>query len=221
MSWSGLSDWWIEELESDEAYEEVVTPLLLDVLGPIGGARYLDLGSGEGRVLRSLGALGAKPVGLELNEDLASRSSSPTAVADIAAIPFRDEAFDGVYAVLVLEHIADHGGFFSRCAGLVRAGGVLAIVANHPIWTAPDSTPITDADGEVLWRPGAYFSDGASEFPAGDGSVTFHHRTIAGLLGGAAAAGWCLERIIERPHHEFEDQSGIPRLLACRWVKRS
>ena len=37
------------------------------------------------------------------------------------------------------------------------------------------------------------------------------------LLNGAADAGWSLEQMIERPHHEFYDQIGIPRLLACRW----
>jgi hypothetical protein len=94
---------------------------------------------------------------------------------------------------------------------------VLALVINHPIWTAPDSTPITDTDGELLWRPGEYFSTGKTEIPAGNGTVTFHHRTMASLLNSAAEAGWSLERVIERPHHEFEDQAGVPRLLACRW----
>ncbi len=102
----------------------------------------------------------------------------------------------------------------------MRSGGVLALVINHPMWTAPESTPITDADGEVLWRPGEYFSSGSSEVPAGEGSVTFHHRTTAALLGTAAEFGWNLESIVETPHHELDDQRGIPRLLACRWRLR-
>ena len=73
------------------------------------------------------------------------------------------------------------------------------------------------ADGELLWRAGDYFSDGSSEVRAGEGTVTFHHRTMAELLGSAAAAGWVLERIVETPHHELDDQGGIPRLLACGW----
>ena len=51
----------------------------------------------------------------------------------------------------------------------------------------------------------------------GERSVTFHHRSMAGLLNAAADEGWSLENIIEQPHHELDDQIGIARLLACRW----
>jgi hypothetical protein len=95
---------------------------------------------------------------------------------------------------------------------------VFGLVINHPTWTAPGSTPITDDDGEVLWRSGDYFGQGGhTDEPAGDRKVTFYHRTTAQLLNDAAEAGWSLEKMIEVPHHEFEDQSGIPRLMACRW----
>ena len=36
-------------------------------------------------------------------------------------------------------------------------------------------------------------------------------------LNAAADAGWALQRLIELPHHEYEDQVGIPRLMASRW----
>jgi hypothetical protein len=88
---------------------------------------------------------------------------------------------------------------------------------NHPVWTAPGSTPITDSDGETLWRPGGYFTEGISRLAAGEGTVVFHHRTMAAVLGTAADAGWSLEHIEERPHHGLRGQEGIPRLLACRW----
>ena len=80
---------------------------------------------------------------------------------------------DGAYAVLVVEHLADHRGFFSETTRVVRPGGVLVVVTNHPVWTAPDSSPITDSDGEVLWRPGECFSSGTVDVAAGGGIVTF------------------------------------------------
>jgi len=40
---------------------------------------------------------------------------------------------------------------------------------------------------------------------------------MASLLNAAADAGWSLEEMVEQPHHNYEDQTGIPRLLACRW----
>ena len=93
----------------------------------------------------------------------------------------RSGAYHGAYCVLVLEHIPDHEAFFAATARVVRPGGALALVTNHPSWTAPGSTPITDTDGEILWRPGDYFSAGHSVEPAGDGTVVFHHRSMGSI----------------------------------------
>lgn len=214
-----MTDWWLQELGEDPSYSAVVTPLLVDVLEPQLDAIYLDLGSGEGRVMRALQGRGAVVHGVELNPELASHAGG-VAVAELPSIPMRAASYDGVYSVLTLEHIPDHATFFLETARVTKAGGVLALVMNHPIWTAPDSTPISDVDGEVLWRPGRYFSRGASELAAGNSTVTFHHRSISDLLNAAADARWSLERMVERPHHEYGDQAGIPRLLACRWRRQ-
>lgn len=216
MSWSELTEWWLAEVSGDPAYEEIVTPLLLEILKPEPGHCYLDLGCGEGRMMRRLSAMGAAVHGVDINEELAVRAGS-SVVADVLSLPMRDETYDGLYTVLTLEHVEDHGSFFAESARVTKPGGVLVLVANHPSWTAPNSTPISDTDGEVLWRPGEYFNRGSSQVPAGEGSVTFHHRSMSDLLNAAADAGWSLDHLIERPHHEFEGQAGIPRLLACRW----
>ena len=216
MSWSELTDWWLSEVSTDPAYDGVVTPLLLDLIDFRPEHTYLDVGCGEGRVMRALAATGATVHGLDVNHRLAARAGN-SMVGDLLALPVRGSSFDGVYSVLTLEHVADHETFFVETARVTKPGGLLAMVINHPVWTAPDSTPVSDSDGEVLWRPGGYFSNGSSEVPAGDGTVTFHHRSMGALLNAAADAGWALERMSERPHHEFEDQPGIPRLLACRW----
>jgi SAM-dependent methyltransferase len=222
MSWNELSDWWVTEVADDPAYEQVVTPLLFEVLDPRAGETYIDLGCGEGRVLQSVRDAGSEVIGVELAPGLARRSGeiAPTVIGELPDLSFfRDSSVNGAYCVLVIEHIEDLAGFFRSVAETVRSGGVFAMVANHPIWTAPDATPISDSDdGEVYWRPGDYFSEGGyNDEPAGDSTVRFLHRSMAELLNTAADAGWSLEKMVEQPHHEFEDQSGIPRLLACRW----
>jgi SAM-dependent methyltransferase len=220
MTWSQLHEWWADEIANDPAYETVVTPLLWEVLEVTPGASYLDLGCGEGRVLRRVVERGGRPIGIELVESFATIAigTAPTIVARLPSLSFlKGSSVDGAYCVLVLEHLPDEALFFAELARVVRPGGVLALVLNHPAWTAPDSTPITDEDGEVLWRPGRYFDRGASHVQAGPGTVTFHHRSMADLLNAASSAGWSLRVMVERPHHELADQAGIPRLLACQW----
>ena len=220
MSWSDLTDWWLEEIASDPAYDQMVTPMLLDVLDPEAGKTYLDLGCGEGRVMRELTMTGASPIGVEMNLDLARLAveAGPVVAGSLPDLGFlRDESVDGAICVLVLEHIEDHGMLLSEVARVVKSGGVFALLMNHPFWTAPGSSPISDADGEVLWRPGSYFDRGSTLEPAGEDRIEFHHRTTGDLLETAASVGWSLERMIEAPHHELVDQAGILRLLACRW----
>jgi SAM-dependent methyltransferase len=220
MTWSELGEWWVSEIADDPAYEDVVTPMLLDILRPVPGEQYLDLGCGEGRVMRSVSSGGARVHGVELNRGLAklAAASGPVVIGNLPQLGFiASDSYDGAYCVLVLEHVEDHGRLLREVARVVRPDGRFALVMNHPVWTAPGSTPISDFDGETLWRPGGYFSGGIVEERAGEGKVMFHHRTMGELMSSAAGSGWCLELMIEAPHHENATQAGIPRLLACRW----
>lgn len=220
MTWSDLTEWWLDEIATDPAYDEVVTPMLLDVLSPKAGMSYLDLGCGEGRVMRTLASAGARPVGVEMNLDLARRAgtSGPIAAGSLPDLGFfRADSFDGAVCVLVIEHVEDHGRLFAEVARVVKPGGVFGLVMNHPYWTAPGSSPISYPGDELLWRPGSYFERGTLLEPAGDQEIQFHHRTTGDIVEAASSAGWSLERLIEAPHHELVDQAGILRLLACRW----
>lgn len=227
-----VADWWVEEVAADPVYAQEVVPLALSVLEPVPGALYLELGCGEGEVMRAVLARGARILGCDLSERLARRAAAAAPVAvcrlpDLAWV--RDGAVDGACAVLVVEHLEEASPLFAESARIVRPGGVLALVANHPAYTAPGSGPLVDTDdGEVLWRWGPYMEEGSSEEPAGTGSVTFHHRSLGVLLTTAASAGWCLERLVEHGVGEqraaddrlLAAQRQIPRLLAVRWVRR-
>jgi hypothetical protein len=102
------------------------------------------------------------------------------------------------------------------------------MVINHPIFTAPDSSPMEEDDGETLWRPGRYFDRGFSDEPAGEEKVRFYHRTMGELLTAASDAGWDLETLDERPasaaqitrNPDLAGQEHIPRLLGARWRRR-
>jgi SAM-dependent methyltransferase len=226
-----LADWWVAEVATDPVYADEVIPLALAALDPVPGCRYLELGCGEGEVMRALAARGARVLGCDLSERLArrARAAGPVAVCRLPDLGWvQPGSLDGALAVLVLEHLPETGELLAAAARAVRPGGVLALVANHPAYTAPGSGPIVDPeDGEVLWRWGPYMEEGSSEEPAGDRAVIFHHRPLGLLLSAAAGAGWCLERLVEHGVGErraaadplLAAQSQIPRLLAVRWVR--
>ena len=228
-----LADWWVAEVASDPVYAEEVIPLALGALDPQPGRLYLELGCGEGEVMRAAAGAGARIVGCDLSARLAQQAApaGPVAVCRLPDLGWlRDGGLDGALAVLVLEHLAEAGELFSAAARVVRPGGVLALVANHPAYTAPGSGPFVDPeDGEVLWRWGPYMDEGSSEEPAGEGSVLFHHRSLGRLLSAAADAGWCLVRLVEHGVGErraaadplLAVQRQIPRLMAARWVRHS
>jgi SAM-dependent methyltransferase len=230
-SWDRLDSWWREEVERDPEYRHEVWPLLIDLLNPEPDHRYLDLGCGSGAVMAALVDRGSRVVGTDISHLLLEEAAwhGPVVRARLPDLGWVAPAsFDGACLSLVVEHVEDEADLFAQAAAAVRPDGVLAAVLNHPVWTAPGSSPMLDDDGEVLWRPGRYFSRGFSDELAGGESVRFHHRTMADLLNAAADAGWMLERMEERGPSQSEanedpllaKQRHFPRLLGVRWRRR-
>jgi SAM-dependent methyltransferase len=226
--WPSLGNWWLGELSDDPAYEEEVYPLLLDLLAPNKNELILDIGCGDGRMMGRLSAIGATVVGCDFNRLLLTRARSvgPVVVAKLPQLTWaRRGSFDKALVGLVLEHLPDEEAFFQQAAVVVRPAGAMAMVINHPVWTAPKSSPMEDSSGETLWRPGTYFGRGHSDEPAGKRTVRFYHRSMADLLNAASEAGWHLERLEERGispaqvarYPEYEGQEHIPRLLGAKW----
>lgn len=227
--WEDLAGWWTEEVADDPAYREEVLPLLLGLLEPRPGATYLDVGCGDGRVMQAVIEAGGTAIGCDLNLDLLRQAGQVGPVVgcrlpDLGWV--RSGALHGAYVSLVVEHLPELDPFFAGLAATVATGGPLALIVNHPLFTAPESGPVVDpTDGEVFWRWGTYLEEGHTEEPAGDGLVTFYHRPLAALLNAAAQAGWLLERVVElgapptTQDSLMASQSHIPRLLGVRWMK--
>lgn len=230
--WPALGTWWLEELSGDPAYEEEVYPWLLDLLAPLEGDLILDIGCGDGRLMSKLSGKGARVIGCDFNRLLLSKAAAvgPVVAAKLPQLTWvRQGSFDKALVGLVLEHLPDERDFFHQVAAAVRRAGVMTIVINHPVWTAPKSSPMEDSSGETLWRPGVYFGRGHSDEPAGRQTVRFYHRTMADLLNAASDAGWDLELLEERGisaaqverYPEYAGQEHIPRLLGAKWRRRA
>lgn len=98
---------------------------------PLSGLRVLDIGCGGGLLAEPLARMGADVTGIDLapgHIDLARRHAEAAGLAidyRLAAVEdlqAKDERFDLVCAMEVIEHVADQPAFLESCAGLVRRG---------------------------------------------------------------------------------------------------
>lgn len=223
--WDPIAAWWMAEIAGDPIYESDVHPLYRSLTAGLAG-RVIDLGCGDGQAMT---LTGPGTVGADLSQSLLAHAVTigpcvRVRLPDLGC--FRASAFDHAASIYLLDLIDDEAAFFSEAARVVRNGGTLSIVMNHPVYTAPGSAPISDSDGEVLWRWGQYRAKGASAEPAGKQSVVFFHRPMDILLNSAAVAGWMLDTLIEQPLSPeavravpgYQGQDSIPRLLGVRWI---
>lgn len=224
--WVEHADWWCEEVAADPVYATDVIPLALELIGNPRGP-VLDLGCGEGQVMR---ARRVATIGCDVVPSLLNRAASAGPVVR-AALPdlgwLRVGSIDTAYLVMVLEHLPGLE-VMSATYRVVRPGGSLVLVMNHPAFMAEGAGPIMDPeDGEILWRWGRYFEPAQVHMPGGAGNVAFYHRPLGPILEAAGRAGWRLVDFEERglshaaieAHPGYAGQEQMPRLLGVRWTR--
>lgn len=222
-----MADWWLGEMAGDPVYQTDVVPLTLETVGDDAPRPRLDLGCGEGSIMK---LLGGDVVGCDIARVLLGRAAKAGPVVQ-ARLPnlgwLRPGSIGTAIVVMVLEHLEDLR-LFAAAHRVVAVDGRLAMVINHPAYTAPGAGPIQDlTDGETLWRWGPYFDEATVDVPAGTGAIRFHHRSLGSILSAAAGAGWCLEEMVERgltpaaiaSNPGLVGQEQIPRLVGLRWRK--
>jgi len=85
------------------------------------GMRVLEVGCHKQLLKDHILPRGASYVGV----DITTYGVKIHAVCDGAALPFRDEVFDQVWSIHVVEHMNNPYGFFSEAQRVLRKGGVV------------------------------------------------------------------------------------------------
>jgi 2-polyprenyl-6-hydroxyphenyl methylase / 3-demethylubiquinone-9 3-methyltransferase len=125
------------------------------------GLRILDIGCGGGILCEPLARLGASVVGADPSPDNV-RAAELHAKRGGLAIDYRvtaaealasaGESFDVVLAMEVVEHVADVGLFVSRCADMVKPGGLMiAATLNRTLKSF--ALAIVGAEYVLRWLP--------------------------------------------------------------------
>ena len=242
--WDDLAEWWVGAVRDDPTQSADTLDLLSELVEGTAG-RCLDLGCGEGQAMRLLTESAARPitgstprptpgstacmvVGTDLSHELLTRAASagPVVRARLPDLSWvRPGSFERAVGVGIVDMIGDPAGLFANVARAVRPGGHLVVVMNHPVATAPGSEPLSDPDGEILWRWGTYLVSGSMAQEAGARTVDLMHRPLGHLVTTAADAGWSLERMVERGPSAaaiaqipgYRGQAHIPNMLGLRW----
>jgi SAM-dependent methyltransferase len=188
-----------------DSYWHFHRDLFLELVPPP-GRRTLDLGCGEGRLARHLKALGHAVVGVDASAALvaAARDADPALevhLANAAALPFDDAAFDLVVAFMSFQDLDDLDETVREAARVLEPGGRLCFAIVHPVNSAgvfetdePESPFVIDGS----YLDVSYYAD---ELERGGLAMTFTsaHRPLEAYTEALAGAGLLIERLREPP----------------------
>ena len=180
---------------------------LLELTGPVGGERVLDLACGHGVVARELARRGAAVVGLDLSSGLLDRaraleSESPLGVRYVHGSAtdddvLADERFDVVVSNYGLSDIDDLDGVCTTVARVLVPGGRFVFSILHPCFAGDDLASGTwPTDGtyydEGWWRAGGALSTLRREVGA-------NHRMLSTYVNALTSHGLAVEAMVEPP----------------------
>jgi SAM-dependent methyltransferase len=225
-SWDEQAEAWAQYARTpghDDGHERINLPAFLDLLPPPGRAA-LDVGCGEGRVGAELVRRGYRVVGVDSSPKMVELASHQheARVADAAALPFDDGAFDLVYMYMSLMNLDDIPAGVREAARVLEPGGRFCVAVAHPTQTAGS----WDRERDVFEIGDSYF-DGPTKVwrSERDGiEMTFYDRPVSLDTYGRAfeSAGLLVETIREPRPAEPETNpraARVPLFLHFRAVK--
>lgn len=194
-AWEVVAERWAGIVRA-EAHDENLAAYL-DLLPPP-GRLALDLGCGEGRIARALGARGYRTVGIDSSPTLVqlAREADPVGeyrLGDAAALPFADEAFDLVVVFMSLQDFDDAECALGEAGRVLEPGGFLCFAVIHPVWTAGEIDE--ERDGFVI--RGSYLATVPHLRP--ELRVPSIHRPLSAYFRGLEAGGLLVEALRELP----------------------
>jgi len=137
---------------------------VLEAISPR-GRRILDVGCGDGSLMRVLSRHGASVSGLEVSEEAAARArrtaAGPVRVGRAEALPYADRSFDAVVFMKSLHHVPPENQetALGEAARVLVPGGLMLVL--EPIAEGPFQEMVRDIDDETAVRAAVQAAIGA------------------------------------------------------------
>lgn len=167
----------------------------------VSGKDVLDLGCGSGLFTIKLLNWGAKPVGIDVSEEMvkvARKSFSEISfdVGDAEKLPYPDNSFDIVTSSLVLHYMKDLNKVMAEVARILRDGGIFIFSMHHPLFKNHRSVMV-DGKKEKVLKP--YFSNDQYEWSMFEGKMVVHsyHHNFEDIVGNLNKNGFVVNKLLE------------------------
>jgi ubiquinone/menaquinone biosynthesis C-methylase UbiE len=222
-SWGGVAEWYDDHLEnSKDSYQsQVILPNLTRIISPRAGMLVADIACGQGFFSRVWNAAGATVIGCDISEELIgiARNKSDAGI-EFFATPsdnlsqITSKSADVATIVLAIQNIENLQGTFSETSRILKQGGRLILVLNHPAFRIPQrSSWQWDESGKKpveYRRLDAYMSDSREKIDMTPGiksaakkefTVSFH-RPLQTYFKSLAKAGFSVTKLEEWISHK-------------------
>jgi ubiquinone/menaquinone biosynthesis C-methylase UbiE len=244
-SWGGVAEWYDKVVYDEDSYQSrVILPNMLRIMHPEKGMHILDLGCGQGFFSHAFAAQGARVTGADISPELigiakvrAGHNEEFYVTPSDILKTWKDGSFDAVSIILALQNIERMAQTLRESARVMKKGGKLVVVLNHPAYRIPgeSSWGYDEKIGRQYRRIDSYLSDSKREIDMNPGSsgrqktISFH-RPLQGYSKSLANAGFAILRIEEwishkesekGPHKVAEDRARkeIPLFMCLECVK--
>lgn len=144
-SWGEVAEWYQQLLSGEGTYQkEVILPNLLRLLEIKREETILDLACGPGFFTNEFYKQGAKVIGADISSELikiAKKNAPPDIkyfVSSADKLNFlTDKSVDKITIILSIQNIENVSEVFQECARVLKLGGKLFLVMNHPAFRIP------------------------------------------------------------------------------------
>lgn len=159
-SWGGVADWYDKHLDAPLTYHsQVLLPNLLRIVGLKQNESLLELGCGQGFFLDKFSEISPNITGVDLGKpliDIAKKKFPKIKfmvgnAEDQKLLP--NETFDVITVILAIQNMKDLHAVALNFKRLLKDGGKICIVLNHPAFRIPKSSSWgVDAENKIQYR---------------------------------------------------------------------